>query len=93
MKGLNHTYTCIHSLPKSPPIQAATQHREEFPMYTVGPCWLSILNIEACMCQSQIPSISLPPFLPHKFKVTISLFSKSVSLKANYISIRKIERK
>ena len=23
--------------------------------YTVGPCWLSILNIAACTCQSQTP--------------------------------------
>ena len=24
VKGLSHTYTCIHSSPNSPPIQAAT---------------------------------------------------------------------
>ena len=30
MKGLSHTYTCILSLPNSPPIQAATQHWAEF---------------------------------------------------------------
>ena len=23
--------------------------------YTVGPCWLSILNIAVCRCQSQTP--------------------------------------
>ena len=25
-KGFNHTYTCVHSAPNSPPIQAATEH-------------------------------------------------------------------
>ena len=28
--------------------------------YTVGPCWLSILNIVVCTCHSQIPNLSLP---------------------------------
>ena len=34
--------------------------------YTVGPCWLSMLNITVCTCQSQTPSLSLPrdPALP-----------------------------
>ena len=45
--------------------------------YIVGPCWLSILNIVVYICQSQTPNLFLPPnFTP----VTISLFSKSVSL-------------
>ena len=37
--------------------------------YTVGPCWLSILSIEVCTCQSQTPNLS-PLTLPpgnHKF--------------------------
>ena len=29
--------------------------------YTVGPCWLSILCIVVCICQSQSPNLSLPP--------------------------------
>ena len=29
-KGLSHIYTCIHSSPNSPPIQAATEHWAEF---------------------------------------------------------------
>ena len=45
--------------------------------YTVGPCWLSILNIAVCTCQSQTPSLSLPQPFP---LVTISSLSKSVSL-------------
>ena len=41
--------------------------------HTVGPCWLSILNIAVCTCQSQTPNLSLPPHSPpvvtisHKF--------------------------
>ena len=46
---------------------------------TVGPCWLSILNIAVCTCQSQTPHLSLSlPTLPPL--VTINSFSKSVSL-------------
>ena len=43
--------------------------------YTVGP-FLSILYIAVCICQSQIPNLSLPP----SPLVTINLFSMSVSL-------------
>ena len=47
--------------------------------YTVGPCWLSILNIAVCTRQSQTPSLSLhPPFT--LTPGTISSFSKSVGL-------------
>ena len=37
--------------------------------YRVGPGWLSILNIVVCVCQSQIPNLSLLlfPFGNHKF--------------------------
>ena len=28
--------------------------------YTVGPCWLSILNTAVCTCQSQTPNLSAP---------------------------------
>ena len=27
--------------------------------YTVGPCWLSILNIAVCICESQTPNLSI----------------------------------
>ena len=37
-KGLSHIDICIHSLPNSPPIQAATQHWAEFlVLYSTGP--------------------------------------------------------
>ena len=32
--------------------------------YTVGPCWLSILNIVVCTSQSQTPNLSLPSPCP-----------------------------
>ena len=32
MKGLGHTYTCIHSPPTPPLIQAGTEHWAEFPL-------------------------------------------------------------
>ena len=44
--------------------------------YTVGPCWLAIINIAVCTCQSL--KLSLPPTL--SLMVTTSSFSKSVSL-------------
>ena len=45
--------------------------------YTVGSCWLSILNIEVCVCQSQTPVYPHPLSL---HLITISSFSKSVGL-------------
>ena len=38
--------------------------------YAVSPCWLSILSIVVCLCQSQTTNLSLPqpfPFGNHKF--------------------------
>ena len=32
--------------------------------YTVGFCWLAILNIVVCVCQSQTPNLSLPHLSP-----------------------------
>ena len=73
--------TCIHvsiHFPKSFPIQVITKHWTEFPVYTVGSCWLSLLNISVYTCQSQTPNVSLLPTLPAL--VSISLFSKSMSV-------------
>ena len=49
---------------------------------TVGPCWLSILYIVVCICESQTPNLSLHPtpnfpaisFGNHKFSLSVSLF-------------------
>ena len=49
------TYTYIHSLPNSPPIQAATLHWAAFQCYTVGLYWLSFLNIAVCVSRPQTP--------------------------------------
>ena len=32
--------------------------------YTVGPCWLSILNKALCTCSSQTPNLPLPLTFP-----------------------------
>ena len=45
--------------------------------YTVGPCWLSTLNIAVCTFPSQALLLSLPPILTcgnHKFGLCESLF-------------------
>ena len=45
--------------------------------YTVGPCWLPILNISVCHVHSKLPNSPFPtPFI----WAIISSFSKSVSL-------------
>ena len=47
-------------------------------MLSVGSCWLSILYIVVCICQSQPTNLSLPPHIYPL--VTINLVSKSLSL-------------
>ena len=52
---------------------------EQSPLcYTVGPCWLSILNIAVCTCQSQSPYFFLGCFYGGKspfLKIYINLFN------------------
>ena len=43
MKGCSHTYTCIDSPPKPPPIQAENSIEQSYMCYMIGPHWLSIL--------------------------------------------------
>ena len=46
-KRLIHTYICIPSPPT--PLPSRLPHIEQSTLcYTLGPCWLSILNIAAC---------------------------------------------
>ena len=59
------------------PFRLLQNTEQSSPYYTVGPFWLSILNIAVCTCQYQTPNLSLPHTLP---PVTISSYSKSVSL-------------
>jgi len=39
------------------PLSSKRPHNiaQSSPCYTVGPCWLSILNTAVCTCQSQTP--------------------------------------
>ena len=39
--------------------------------YTVGLCWLSILNIAVCTCPSQTPYLSPPSFPPGSLKIIL----------------------
>ena len=49
--------------------------------YTVGPCWVSLLNIVVCTCQSQTSNLSLPhPITINLLFVWMSLFCKLVHL-------------
>ena len=50
---------------------------QRFLCYTIGSCWLIILNIAVCSCQSQTAPIY--PSLP-SCPITISSFSMCVSL-------------
>ena len=46
--------------------------------YIVDPCWLSILNIVVCICQSQMPNLPLPYPSPHGSFSMVSLTLKSL---------------
>ena len=64
VKWLSHTYTCIHSLPNSPPTQAATWHWAEFPVLSSRS--LLVLHVEHRSVSMSIPnSLTIPsPILP-----------------------------
>ena len=52
------------------PFRLLQSIEQSFLCCTVGPSWLSILNIAVCTCQSQTPNLCLPPTLApgnHKF--------------------------
>ena len=40
--------------------------------YTVGPCWLCVLNIAVCTCQSQTPNLSFPPLPASRITIMTS---------------------
>ena len=72
-----YIYTCIHS-PQTPlPSRLPHNIEQSSPCYTVGPCWLSILNTAVCTCWSKLPNYPFPPFFP---LATISSFFKSLNL-------------
>ena len=68
VSGGPHRDSAIHIhvsiLPQSPFSSRLPHNIEQSSMcYTVGPCWLSILNIEMYTCLSQTPCL-FPPFFP-----------------------------
>ena len=71
-KGLSHTYTCIRSPWTSVPSRLAHNIEQSSTCCTVGPCWLSVLNMAVCSWPSKVPNYPFP-------LETVSLFSKSVS--------------
>ena len=71
-----HTHVC--NLPQIPlPSRLPHDIEPSSLCYTVGPCWLSILNVVVHIGRSQTPTLSLPLTFP---AVTINSFLKSVSL-------------
>ena len=74
VEGLSHTYTCIHSPLK--PLSSRLPHNTEHSSlcYTVGPCWLSILNIAVYTCLSQTPWLSLSPH-PYPWQPWVNFLS------------------
>ena len=44
-KGLDNTYTCIHSPPNSPPVQAATKHWAVFPVLYNGSLLIVVVQL------------------------------------------------
>ena len=76
----NDSYTHMHvSILHQIPLPSRLPYSTELSSlcYTVGPCWLSILNIAVCTVHPKLPNYFFPASFP---LATISLFSKSVSL-------------
>ena len=73
--GDSVTYIHVSILPQTAlPSRLPHNNEQNSLCYTVGTCWLCVLNVAVCACPSQypFPTSSLP--------ATISLSSKSVSL-------------
>ena len=71
-------YICIHSFSKIFPFRLLQNTDQSSLCFIVVPCWLFVLNIAVCTCQSQTLNLSIP--LYPSFLVTINSPSKSVSL-------------
>ena len=49
-------HECVSIPPQTPFLSRLLHNTEQSSLcYTVGPCWLSILNIAVCTCPSQTP--------------------------------------
>ena len=75
-KGFSYTRVCSFS--NSFFIRLLQSTEQSSLCCTVGPCWLSVLNIAVCTCQSRTPNLFLP--LYPSLLLTISLCCKSVSI-------------
>ena len=67
-EGTSHMYICIHSPVNSPPIKLPHNIEQSCMCYTVGFCWLSILNKEVCkllgIFSFHVGSCLVRPLLP-----------------------------
>ena len=70
VKGLSHTYRCIHSFPNSPPIQAATSHWVE----------VRVLPRRPSLFSCSVVSNSLPPHGLQHTRLPCRACSNSCSL-------------
>ena len=62
-KWFSYTYTCIYSFSNYFPIQVVTEFWAEFPVLYCKSLFCFTLYVVVCLCQSQTPSLSLPPLL------------------------------
>ena len=76
-KWFSYTYTYIYLFQNIFPFRLLQNIKQSSLCYTVGPCWLSILNIVVCMSIPNSQFIPPPQLSP---LVTINFFSKSVRL-------------
>ena len=63
-KWISYTCTCIHSFQVLFPFRLLQSIEQNSLCYTVGPCWLSVLDIAVCKCPSQTPNPFSLQFLP-----------------------------
>ena len=83
------TQPYINMYPFSPktPLPSRLPHdiEQSFMCYTVGPCWLSILNIAVCACRSQTPKLFLTT--THESFLTPGLQSCPILIKKQLKSV------
>ena len=63
-KWFSYTYIYIYFFQILFPYRLLQNIEYSSVCYTIGPCWLSILFIAVCTCQSQAPNLSLLPPTP-----------------------------
>ena len=81
-KGFNHTHTCIHSPPDSPPVQPITEHWAEFPVLCRA---LLVIHLKCSSVYMPIPSFLTIPssnLLPRPMQVCSLSLWETVLLKS-----------